>query len=316
MAVLTQSNFSNISIPSVGASTPFPSNISISGKSGQVLRVAVRLNGVSHSWPDDVDVLLVGPGGAKSLVMSDVGGSVDANNLSLTFDQISKQSLGTPMATGVYAPTDSPSTSDSFASPAPSGPYSADFSLFQGANPNGEWSLYVQDDVGGDFGSIASGWSLKVFHGPDPVIGTPAADRFGPVFRASTYFGGDGPDLYNPGLRYARASRLSSLDHIVDFDTDNDRINHPGRSRKTAGKSFGSVSSLTARAIGRLFRPSLGGSPLGISQWGTFTSGAGEEERTFLLINDKIAGFDAKKDFLLEITGYYGTRALNQLNVV
>lgn len=315
MAVFSLANSSSISIPLAGPSSPFPSNISVSGKSGQVLRVAVRLNGVSHTFPGDVDVLLVGPGGANSLVMSDVGGGFDATNLSLAFDQISKQSLGAPLVTGVYAPTDSPSTSDSFASPAPSGPYFADFSRFQGTNPNGQWSLYVQDDAGGDAGSIASGWSLKVFHGPDPVIGTSVADRFSPVFGASTYFGGDGPDLYNLGLRYARASRLSSLDHIVDFDTDNDRINHPGRSRKTVGKSFGSVSSLTARAIGRLFRPSLGGSPLGISQWGTFTSGAGEEERTFLLINDKIAGFDSKKDFLLEITGYYGTRALNQINV-
>lgn len=315
MPVFSQANSSSIGIPPFGAATPFPSNISVSGKSGQVLRVAVRLNGLNHSFSQDVDVLLVGPGGAKSLVMSDVLGGV-ATNLSLTFDQISKQSLGAPMSTGVYAPADSPSSTDSFASPAPSGPYFADFSRFQGVNPNGDWSLYVQDDLAADFGSIASGWTLKIFHGPDPVIGTPAADRFSPVLGASTYFGGDGPDLYNPGARYARASSLSRLDHIVDFDTDNDRINHPGRSRKTIGRSFGSVSSLNARSVGRLFRPSLGGAPLGVSQWGTFTSGTGEEERTFLLINDKIADFDAKKDFLLEITGYYGTRALNQVNVV
>ncbi|GBF56052.1 alkaline phosphatase [Microcystis sp. 0824] len=39
-----------------------------------------------NTWPDDIDVLLVGPTGAKALLMSDVGGSDDVNNVTLTFD--------------------------------------------------------------------------------------------------------------------------------------------------------------------------------------------------------------------------------------
>ncbi|WP_283159912.1 Calx-beta domain-containing protein, partial [Microcystis aeruginosa] len=40
--------------------------------------------------------------------------------------------------------------------------YGTDFSVFNSTNPNGTWSLYVVDDVGGDAGTIAGGWSLNI----------------------------------------------------------------------------------------------------------------------------------------------------------
>ncbi|WP_249263521.1 calcium-binding protein, partial [Microcystis aeruginosa] len=40
--------------------------------------------------------------------------------------------------------------------------YGTDFSVFNSTNPNGTWSLYVVDDVGGDAGTIAGGWSLDI----------------------------------------------------------------------------------------------------------------------------------------------------------
>jgi uncharacterized repeat protein (TIGR01451 family) len=63
---------------------------------------------------------------------------------------------------------------DAFPAPAPVGPYTNDlFSIFNGANPNGTWSLYVVDDLNLFSGSIASGWGLTLLvNGVVP----PAAD--------------------------------------------------------------------------------------------------------------------------------------------
>jgi subtilisin-like proprotein convertase family protein len=49
-----------------------------------------------------------------------------------------------------------------YPAPAPVGPYGAAFSAFNGATPNGTWSLYVFDNGPGDQGSVAGGWSLTV----------------------------------------------------------------------------------------------------------------------------------------------------------
>jgi len=35
-------------------------------------------------------------------------------------------------------------------------------SVFNAANPNGTWSLFVADHSGGDVGDIAGGWSLSL----------------------------------------------------------------------------------------------------------------------------------------------------------
>ena len=52
---------------------PYPANIAVSGLSGTVLKVTLKLNGLTHTFPSDIDVLLVGPGGQNAIVMSDVG---------------------------------------------------------------------------------------------------------------------------------------------------------------------------------------------------------------------------------------------------
>jgi len=117
---------------------------------------------MSHTYPDDLDILLVGPGGQKVLLMSDAGGGSDVNNITLTFDDAAASALADSAAivAGTYKPTDFV-TGDTFPSPAPAGPYGTTLSTFNGLNPNGTWSLYVLDDAASDSGSIAGGWSLK-----------------------------------------------------------------------------------------------------------------------------------------------------------
>jgi subtilisin-like proprotein convertase family protein len=155
----------------VGTATPYPSDIAVSGLTGTVSSVTVTLTGLSHTFPDDVDVLLVGPQGQKVLLMADSGGGSDLDNVNLTFDDAASNSLpdSDQIVTGTYKPTigttngaegcDHPAD---FPSPAPAGPYDSALSAFSGTNPNGTWSLYVIDDASADSGSISGGWSLTI----------------------------------------------------------------------------------------------------------------------------------------------------------
>ena len=155
-------------IPTSGAGSPYPSTINVSGLTGLVSGLQVTLTGLSHSYSDDIDILLVGPTGARALLMSDVGGSLSLNGATLVFDPNAASFLpdSAQITSGSYRPSNF-DTSDSFNSPAPGGSYGVDFSVFNNTNPNGTWSLYVMDDASGDSGNIA-GWSLSILF--DPVV--------------------------------------------------------------------------------------------------------------------------------------------------
>jgi len=162
-------NPTSITIPNSGSGSPYPSTISVSGVTGTVNRVIVQLLGFNHTFPGDVDVLLVGPGGQKVILLSDVGSSFDVVNVNLTLDDTAAASLpvSTLITSGTYRPTNS-GTGDTFAAPAPAGPYGLALSDFNGVSPNGNWQLYVVDDAGGDLGSFAGGWNVR-FLTADPL---------------------------------------------------------------------------------------------------------------------------------------------------
>jgi len=130
---------------------------------GTVTNVTVSLNNLNHTFPDDVDVLLVGPGGQRVLLMSDTGGGFDVTNVTLTFDDAAANNLpnNAQIVSGTYQPTNF-GGGDTFPAPAPAGPYGAALSAFNGINPNGTWSLYVVDDAFGDIGNFNGGWTLNI----------------------------------------------------------------------------------------------------------------------------------------------------------
>ena len=151
--------------------TPYPSTITVSGMTGPVSDVDVRLNGFSHATANDVDLLLVGPSGANLVLLSDPGDPsalVGANNATVTFDDSAPAGVpqsGIISGTVSYRPTDNDAgepAADSFPSPAPAPSSATTLGTFTGTNPNGTWSLYVVDDATGDAGSIAGGWSVTI----------------------------------------------------------------------------------------------------------------------------------------------------------
>ncbi|MEW6580552.1 MAG: hypothetical protein AB1435_15345 [Chloroflexota bacterium] len=173
-------------VNTAGAASPYPSQIVVAGLAGNIIDVNVTLHGISHSRPDDLDVLLVGPLGQNVLLMSDTCGNMNPDGANFTFDDEAAGPLpdtdgGTACVSGTYQPSNYAGggsdtiTNDTFDAPAPGGPYGSTLSVFDGTVANGTWSLYVMDDRNGSVGSIA-GWSLTIESEDIPVEpGQPAA---------------------------------------------------------------------------------------------------------------------------------------------
>src|SRR5690348_11509006 len=67
----------------------YPSPINASDVVGNISKVTVTVNGFKHTCTTDVDMLLVGPGGQRSMLMSDAGDCTNTtphSNIDLTFD--------------------------------------------------------------------------------------------------------------------------------------------------------------------------------------------------------------------------------------
>src|SRR3954470_16960594 len=65
----TFSNSGQITIPGNGEATPYPTTIEVSGfKKGKISDINLTLLNFSHTFPDQVDVLLVDPSGRNALV--------------------------------------------------------------------------------------------------------------------------------------------------------------------------------------------------------------------------------------------------------
>ena len=152
--------------PESGPATPYPSTINVSGLAGLVAKVTVTFTNLNHTWPSDIDALLVSPTGQSSYLMTHCGGSFTITNVTLTFDDAATNSplpYSSRIVSGTYHPTSYAAATPPFP-PAltPPPPYRTNLSVFNGNNPNGAWSLYVIDDSANNAGGIANGWSLNL----------------------------------------------------------------------------------------------------------------------------------------------------------
>jgi hypothetical protein len=194
-------NSAPITINDDDVASPYPSNITVSGLSGTIPAtpgsVKVTFHGWSHSFPDDVGMVLKGPTGAALLLQDGVGEGDPETDVTYTLsDDGAAQMPDDAWGPGTYKPT-AYYTGDSFPSPGPLLAYNhpgpamgggtATFtSTFGGTNPNGVWSLYVVDFVAGDEGVISGGWSIDIAGAVTPPEGGH------PVFD----FDGDGKSDY------------------------------------------------------------------------------------------------------------------------
>ena len=163
----------NSAVSGGGAADPYSSDIAVSGLSGTISDLNVKINNFSHSYPDDVVMLLVAPTGENFILQSDVGGKSNVTDISYTFDDQAAASIGDsgpyPNNNAFVKPS-SVGSNEILSAPAPPPPYNqpapADVatlkSVFGGLNPNGTWKLFVFDFFAGNSGSIGGGWSLEI----------------------------------------------------------------------------------------------------------------------------------------------------------
>lgn len=154
-------NSAAITINDNAAASPYPSTITVSGFSGTVELMRVTLNGINHTWPQDLGVLLVGPQGQNVLLMLNAGGGTALAGTVLVFDDTGSALTTAAIVSGVYRPTRLTGANYPFAAPAPAAPYGNNLALFNSTDPNGEWQLYLQDFATGDSGAISGGWSIE-----------------------------------------------------------------------------------------------------------------------------------------------------------
>jgi Ca2+-binding RTX toxin-like protein len=255
-----------------GPADPFPSTIDVSGLYPNITKVTVTFNSLSHTFPDDIDALLVGPGNQNLILMSDAGGSTDVNNVSLTFDDAAAAPLpdATPITSGTYRPSNFGATPDTFPAPAPGPPYGSALSVFNGTNPNGTWRLYIFDDAGGDVGQLV-GWTLHITAAPNPgrcantftltngddtFTGGPGGDRiFGlggndnlsGLAAGDCLSGGSGNDQLSGGTSGDRVSGNSGNDRVFG-NSGGDRLSGgSGRDRLSGGSGRDRMSGNSGR---------------------------------------------------------------------
>jgi subtilisin-like proprotein convertase family protein len=117
---------------------------------------SVIIDSIAHTWLSDMTINLISPVGDTVLLSAGNGGGED-NMSNVVFTDTSENDITLQtldIMPGFYHPQDV----DGFAG------------LYDGQNPNGAWSLWIQDLVGGDDGTLVS-WSMSfVDNSPTPVL--------------------------------------------------------------------------------------------------------------------------------------------------
>ena len=113
------------------------------------------------------------------MLFNGAGGNIPITGVNLVFNDSAANTLSSnEIVSGTYRPGHNDFPEDSFTAPAPAGPYSTGFGFqqapgisgtFIGAtNPNGNYNLFIEDFVGGDFGAFTGGWEITISFTPVP----------------------------------------------------------------------------------------------------------------------------------------------------
>jgi large repetitive protein len=147
--------------------TLYPSQMTVTGLVGAIRDAVVTIRDLSHTFPDDIDMMLVSPAGTRVMLQSDAGGFTAAAGQGYAFgNSVVTDGVHIPDTAAItnrsYLPADYGGGLEAMPSPAPPVVYHVSTMAFAGENPNGIWRLYVRDDEAFDTGAIAAGWGLAL----------------------------------------------------------------------------------------------------------------------------------------------------------
>jgi uncharacterized repeat protein (TIGR01451 family) len=148
--------------PDIGPANPYPSAIVVSNVNGFVSKVTVTISNMTHYYPSDVGMMVIGPSGHASALMVDAGLYSEMLDATVTFDPTASTPLPAEgeIVTGTYLPAD---YNPSFVfTNAPVTTVGTNLAGFEGISPNGTWSLYAYNAIGGYSGGISNGWGLTI----------------------------------------------------------------------------------------------------------------------------------------------------------
>ena len=249
--IFTQST--GITINDNTPASPYPSNISVTGLPKGITDVNVTLSSLDHSFPDNIDVMLVGPGGQSVILMSDVGGGDDVSGVNLTLDDQAASNLpnSSTLTSGSYRPTNDNPSPDDFAAPAPSSALATStLSSFNTTNPNGTWRLFVMDDAASDTGDFSGGWSLQITTADVPAApvytapaANPSTDRDGDFILAGTAQAGSTVKVFEGATQVGSATTAAAGTWAVALV---DVADGTHSYTATATDAFGNVSTASA----------------------------------------------------------------------
>ncbi len=316
-------NTSSVLIPegqpgaSSGLGQPYPSGVDASGLYGNTSKVTAGIR-LTHSFPEDVDLLLVGPAGQRLILMSEAGGNFPVSNAFLTFDDAAPTLLpnDSQITSGGYKPTNYGSTTEPFPA-APGPPFATTLAAFNGANPNGQWRLFALDNENGDVGRL-DGWRVSISavpvagrcanlftltNAPDTFAGGSGGDRVGGLAGGDTIHGGANRDCLSGDSGNDRINGDSDRDRIrgnsgndrLSGDSSNDSVaGDSGRDRASGGSGNDRVSGGSGRdrVSGNSGGDILSGGPSG----DRISGGSGRDRIAGNSGNDRIGARDGRRD--------------------
>ena len=103
-------NGSNITINQNGAGNPYPSQITVSGGPTIIGSMRVTIYDLMANIPDNLDVMLVSPGGQAFILTANAGGGSQGSPVTINFTDTAGQVIpdNGPLATADFEPTSRP----------------------------------------------------------------------------------------------------------------------------------------------------------------------------------------------------------------